>query len=231
MFGWNLVASVVIGIGCVAGSARHASVVERVAVLSTRHATPTTLILQSSDNILFLFDLNFDGSLKVDYLVSNGRSIFLSIDFFSLFSILIIFLFHFGLFFFQICCWQIDFYSSSLSLTSFNNDSIVTKREMNGKRKSTSNGSTVRSRRRLSFSLCRFGAISFGCTVAGWYVDSFARLLVILFAPSRRDRQCISISKSVSHTIAHATPKNVPSKNSGSTTQVSRPRTSTHKKW
>ena len=45
MFRRNLVAAVVFRIGRVAGSAGDASVVERVTVLATRHATPATLIL------------------------------------------------------------------------------------------------------------------------------------------------------------------------------------------
>lgn len=46
MFGGYLVAAVVVTIGGVAGGASYARVVERIAVLPTRHAAPAALILQ-----------------------------------------------------------------------------------------------------------------------------------------------------------------------------------------
>jgi hypothetical protein len=46
MLGRNLIASVEVAIGSVARSAGHACVVERVAILATRHATPAALILR-----------------------------------------------------------------------------------------------------------------------------------------------------------------------------------------
>lgn len=45
MLGWDLVTSVVVSIGSVAGRAGHASVVKWIAIFTTRDATPTALIL------------------------------------------------------------------------------------------------------------------------------------------------------------------------------------------